>query len=467
MSWGDDDNNNSALLVALLLSSGVAGAVGPRGPAGPAGATGAAGSAGAAGAAGPPGLSLVVPRTAYVSKNGSDVTGNGSFGNPYLTISAATTDVCAPPVNVGEYLLPRAVRIIDAGNYAENVSIPTLKSVTIDLGRSVIAGKITRSLNASDGFGQDKPTIILLGDLPHEAAVQGYQIAQLGSGGVAVEVVNDPGDPMPNFNMVAKNIFFSGSQTSNIAMVGDLAFQSCRLSQITLPGHKFFSSECAIAGVLSVFQWTEDFGSVVFSSIVVVVASDASSGGLRGTYFQGGGITWTGNNMFCDDYAAASFRQAGGVLVGGRTSALSANGGGGFLNVYRTAAQSVADDDVVNTNVSGVSPNTLRDVTWGGDDQVIILRKAFYQITWSVCVATASQWAVRLNAGHIPQSVKGTATATAHDLGGTCVVGLDVGDVLGIKNLSGVAVSVVAGAGAGGNATASASLTVKEIADFA
>src|SRR5271167_2999950 len=71
---------------------------GPTGPTGPSGSAGAPGLTGATGAIGPTGSGSSGPspfltQIVYVNKGGSDLTGDGSFEKPFLTLPVAMASI--------------------------------------------------------------------------------------------------------------------------------------------------------------------------------------------------------------------------------------------------------------------------------------------------------------------------------------------------------------------------------------
>jgi hypothetical protein len=64
--------------------------------------------------------------TIYVGKSGNDTTGDGSLGNPYLTIGKATTVAKTLTLTVTQ---PCAIKV-GAGKYVENLSLPPFVTVS-------------------------------------------------------------------------------------------------------------------------------------------------------------------------------------------------------------------------------------------------------------------------------------------------------------------------------------------------
>jgi len=106
--------------------TGPTGVSGPTGPAGTNGVTGPTG-AGATGPTGPAGPPFLANQIYWIAKNGNDTTGNGSIGNPFLTIGKAiglannnsigTTVIVQPGVyTVNLTLSNKNVSIMGTGN---------------------------------------------------------------------------------------------------------------------------------------------------------------------------------------------------------------------------------------------------------------------------------------------------------------------------------------------------------------
>ena len=95
---GGDTNIAGNLTVCGTINGGTgSGGAGRTGATGPTGNTGATGPAGNTGATGPTGSISSNPPTVtqmiYVEKGGSDVTGDGTIGNPFLTVTHAMSTI--------------------------------------------------------------------------------------------------------------------------------------------------------------------------------------------------------------------------------------------------------------------------------------------------------------------------------------------------------------------------------------
>jgi hypothetical protein len=101
---------------------GIDGPTGATGPTGPTGDTGPTGNTGPTGDAGPP---YQAQYDIYVAPNGSDITGDGSASNPFLTINKART------VRIASYPSTTNVNInLYSGTYVETVVLPNYTAIT-------------------------------------------------------------------------------------------------------------------------------------------------------------------------------------------------------------------------------------------------------------------------------------------------------------------------------------------------
>lgn len=128
--------------VTIRIPDGPTGPTGVTGPTGPSGSggggTGPTGPTGSTGATGDPGPNAIHFADLWVDKNGSDITGDGTFAEPFLTIPVALAAM------TGASTTKRYVIHIGTGDFNENIAlVPWATLAGVDVFNSRINGAIT------------------------------------------------------------------------------------------------------------------------------------------------------------------------------------------------------------------------------------------------------------------------------------------------------------------------------------
>lgn len=312
----------------------------------------------------------VVDQSYYVSKNGNDTTGNGTFGRPYLTITRALTQITDASIT------KRYVIIVGPGTFTENV---VLEANVFIKGSTAITTILDGTVNINDATWNTA--------VDHRSGFQ-------------------------DITLNGVNTFNFQTQVNNTA--GKLFLYNCRLAgatTVTAQGasNQFSIQDSVVQATLTVNGMITVVSGCVFNTGANIVINSSSLAAIPASAFLTDGAiignitaTWTSN-------AAVTVNMRG--LNIGPSTVLTASGASCTVNVNDGSLPIPANRSFVSSAVL----NRVNDNFAGGllsTTTNVVVNASAAPSAGQALVATSSTNAAWSNVVSLPTTIINATTGT-------------------------------------------------------